>query len=82
MVEANYKEKIRLQKLIFAGKVEFDGEKFGTAELSLVYKIKQASQPDLSNLVDLIRNSWNRLIPELKEWESWMGETSSLPVLA
>lgn len=50
-VNADYQEKIRFQKMVFTGNIQFDGEKFGTAELSLVYKINQASQPDLSNLV-------------------------------
>ena len=50
-IEADYQTKIRLQKMIFSGRIEYDGEKLGNADLSLVYKINQASQPDLSNLV-------------------------------
>lgn len=50
-IEADYKEKIRFQKLVFAGRVEFDGEKFGTAELRQVYKINQTFQSDKSSLV-------------------------------
>ena len=52
-VEADYQTKIRFQRMVFAGKVQFDGEKLETPELSLVYKINQASQPDLHNLVAL-----------------------------
>ncbi len=50
-IEADYKTKIRLQKLVFAGRVQFDGEKFGTAELRQVYGINQAYQLDKSSLV-------------------------------
>lgn len=50
-VEADYKEKIRLQKLVFAGRIKFDGEKLGTAELREVYRINQVYQTDKSSLV-------------------------------
>jgi site-specific DNA recombinase len=50
-IEADYKEKIRLQKLVFAGRIEFDGKKLGTAELRQVYKINQTFQSDKSSLV-------------------------------
>jgi hypothetical protein len=50
-IEAEYKEKTDIQKVIFKKRVDFDGEKLGTADLSLIYQIKQASQPDLSHLV-------------------------------
>lgn len=50
-IEADYQTKIRLQKLVFAGRVDFDGEKFGTAELSQVYRINQAFVADKSSLV-------------------------------
>ena len=50
-IESNHSEKVRFQKLIFKNRVLFDGEKFGTPDLSLIYKINQASQPDYYNLV-------------------------------
>ncbi|MBP6889613.1 MAG: recombinase zinc beta ribbon domain-containing protein [Candidatus Moranbacteria bacterium] len=50
-IEADYKTKIRLQKLVFAGRVQFDGEKLGTADLRQVYGINQAYQSDKSSLV-------------------------------
>ena len=50
-IEADYKTKLRLQKLVFAGRVNFDGEKLGTAEFRQVYGINQAYQTDKSSLV-------------------------------
>ncbi len=50
-VTADYPKKLRLQRMIFKSKVEFDGKKFGTAELSQVYKINQTFQSDKSSLV-------------------------------
>ena len=50
-IEADYKEKIRLQKLVFAGRIKFDGEKLGTAELRQIYRINQVYQTDKSSLV-------------------------------
>ncbi len=46
-----YAEKVRFQKMIFDGNVEFDGTKFGTALLSLVYKGNQEYQNEKSTLV-------------------------------
>ena len=48
---AEYAEKISLQKLIFAGRVIYDGEKLGTADLRLMYKINQLSLTDKSLIV-------------------------------
>lgn len=50
-VEADYPTKIRFQKMIFAGRIEFDGEKLGTAELSRIYAINQSLVEKKSNLV-------------------------------
>ncbi len=49
--QAEYDEKIRFQKMIFKSKIEFDGEKLGTADLRQVYGINQAYQSDKSSLV-------------------------------
>lgn len=50
-IKAEYPEKISLQKLILAGRIEFDGEQLGTADLRQIYAINQAYQLDKSSLV-------------------------------
>ncbi len=50
-IEADYQTKVRLQKLVFAKRIEFDGEKLGTAELRQIYRINQVYQTDKSSLV-------------------------------
>lgn len=52
-IEADYATKLRLQKMVFAGSVQYDGEKFGTPDLKLIYKINQHSRADKSSLVAL-----------------------------
>ncbi len=49
--EADYSAKLRFQKMIFKDKIKYDGEKFGTAKLSQVYKINQECQGKKSNVV-------------------------------
>ena len=41
----------RFQKMIFPADISFDGEKFGTTELALVYRLKEVYDADSSNLV-------------------------------
>lgn len=50
-VKADYPTRTRLQKRVFAGNIQFDGEKLGTAELSRVYAINQSFVADKSSLV-------------------------------
>lgn len=45
--------RLRFQKLIFPEKIMFDGEKFGTSKMSLVYKLNETHCADSSNLVTL-----------------------------
>lgn len=47
----NYDGKLRFQKIIFDENVIFDGKKFGTANLSFVYKAKELYEQEKSNLV-------------------------------
>ncbi len=44
---------MQFQKQIFPDKITFDGEKFGTKELSLIYKMNQQTGTDKSYLVTL-----------------------------
>jgi len=75
--KANYSTKIRFQKMIFENGVEFDGEKFGTTGLKQVYKINQHSRADKSLMVTQVRNSWNQIIKELKEWDLFKKQANS-----
>jgi site-specific DNA recombinase len=43
----------RFQKAVFPEKITFDGKKFGTTKISLVYAINQAVTPDKSKMVTL-----------------------------
>lgn len=67
-IEADYQSKLRLQKLVCKEKIEFDGEKFGTARLSSVYKLNQEYRGKKSNLAALVGQSWNQVLAELKDW--------------
>ena len=49
----NYERLIRFQNQIFPEKVTFNGEKFGTEHLALVYKINQQSGANKSKVVTL-----------------------------
>jgi site-specific DNA recombinase len=44
--------RLRFQNLVFPKKLSFDGEKFGTTTLSLVYSLKETFDADSSSLVD------------------------------
>lgn len=48
--ELGYQNKLRFQKLICKEKIKFDGEKFGTDKLSLIYAINQEYNGNKSNL--------------------------------
>lgn len=50
-LESSYTQRLELQKLIFEKPIPFDGEKFGTPELSLIYGTKKAPVGEPSNLV-------------------------------
>lgn len=50
-LESNYEHRLRLQKLIFEKPIPFDGEKLGTPELSLIYKLKETSHGEKTLLV-------------------------------
>ncbi len=51
----NYAFTMRFQKQIFPEKISFDGEKFGTDNLSLIYKMNQQFSTNKSQLVTLQR---------------------------
>ena len=45
---------MRFQNQVFPRKITFDGEKFGTTDLSLIYKLNQENGANKSNLVRLV----------------------------
>ena len=49
----NYNLTVKFQNQIFPEKLTFDGEKFGTNKLSIIYKINQQSGAEKSQLVCL-----------------------------
>lgn len=53
--KTNYINAMRFQNRIFPEKITFDGEKFGTDNLSMVYKMNQQSGAKKSQLVTLQR---------------------------
>jgi hypothetical protein len=67
--EVNHSIRVRFQKRIFTGALEFDGKTYGTPKLSCVYELKQEFDADETALVELVRNAWNDIITELKEWK-------------
>ncbi len=51
--KTNYARAMQFQKQIFPEKITFDGKKFGTTELSFVYKMNQEIGADKSKLVSV-----------------------------
>lgn len=50
-LHSDYQTKLQFQKLIFDEKIEYDGQKFGNAGLSSIYKLNQDYGDKKSNLV-------------------------------
>ena len=53
LLEKKPELRLRFQQMIFPEDVTFDGKKFGTNKLALVYGLKQDYDVDSSNLVTL-----------------------------
>jgi len=66
--EKDYSLLRRFQNLIFPQKVTFNGENFGTTNLSLLYWLNQQSVAEKSELVPYIERNWNQLVSELNQW--------------
>ena len=52
-LESMPEHRLRFQKLIFPENITYDGEKFGTNKLALVYELKDTYEADSSKLVTL-----------------------------
>ncbi len=59
--DKNYGHLVRFQNQIFPEKINFNGEKFGTDDLSLIYKMNQDFGGNKSQLVDIVVKSWNQI---------------------
>ncbi|MBG52189.1 MAG: hypothetical protein CML99_07195 [Rhodobiaceae bacterium] len=74
----DFSEKLRFQKLLFGnGNVPFDGETFGTADLSPIFALSEGYAGDKSALVTQVGAGWkqvvsnlvdNKFIQQLVEW--------------
>lgn len=64
-LESDYQAKIQLQRTVFPKAIEFDGQKFGTAKMSLVYQLNQEYDGTKSSLAALVGNQWNQIIATL-----------------
>jgi DNA invertase Pin-like site-specific DNA recombinase len=53
LTKTDYESAVRFQNKIFPEKITFDGEKFGTKKLSLIYKMNSESATNKSQLVTL-----------------------------
>lgn len=60
--------RLRLQNRVFAGPLEFDGEHFRNATLSLIYQLNQEGQGRKSHLVPFIRQNWKQVLSDLVAW--------------
>ena len=49
--EGKFKRREQIQNLVFAEKITFDGEKFGTAKLGRIFEVNRSSGDNLSSLV-------------------------------
>ena len=62
-------QRARFQNQVFPEKVEFNGTKFGTKKMSLVYELNQPNADKNSTLVTQVGQSWNQLVRELYQWQ-------------
>lgn len=65
----NYERLMRFQNQIFPEKITFNGEKFGTTALSIIYKMNQENGANKSQLVTLQSLEWNTLQTEIIRWQ-------------
>lgn len=72
--ESKPEKRLRFQKLIFEKTIPFSGNKFGTAQLSLIYDLYQSYRVDPSGLVMLTGKNLNRLVANLMEWKQLGSE--------
>lgn len=70
--------KPRFQKIVLPGGIPYERSRgFGTANLGCIIELNRPSRGQKSQLVDLLRGSWNQLIETLKELKELMSEIPS-----
>lgn len=70
-LKPKYGIRLRFQQMIVDKKITFDGEKFGTADLSPIYKLNREYDGQESTLVALVGKSWNRIVEQLEKWHEF-----------
>lgn len=61
-----FEKRLHFQRMIFKDSIPFDGERFRTPDLSLIYAINQESKGDKSTVVTLCRTSWEQVILQMQ----------------
>jgi site-specific DNA recombinase len=64
----DFGKQLRFQHLLVPTGLTYDGEQFGTQEMSLIYTLKEEIQGDKFRLEPLLTHRWNELLSELKQW--------------
>lgn len=65
----NLQRRYYAQNLVFKAPILFDRNTgYRTAEFSLLYRLMRASKKDKSSMVDLLRQSLNPMVNELRRW--------------
>lgn len=75
-LEPLFSARLRFQRLVFRGDVVFDGERFGTTDLGLIYRQIQECRQGKSYLVGLVRREWKQVADELSLWAALVREVN------
>src|SRR3984957_4374466 len=67
-------KRLRFQSLVFEKNLPFSGEKFGTAELTPIYRIYREYERDSSTLGSHVIRDWNAILIYLREFYTSMRE--------
>lgn len=68
-LEDNFPARLQLQRRIFEEKLKFDGRRFGTPRLSLIYQLKQEFSGGESHLAARVVDQWDGVLAALTEWQ-------------
>lgn len=72
-LEKKPETRLLFQNLMFDENVIFSDGKFGTAQLTPVYKVYQEYLEDPSRFVDSVIRNWNNIIIHLRNFQNFMG---------
>ncbi|HEX6369077.1 MAG TPA: recombinase family protein [Longimicrobium sp.] len=76
-LEPLFPARLRFQRLVSRGAVVFDGDRFGTSDLGLIYRQIEAGRSGKSYLVALVRQEWKQVTDELNRWAFLVREVNS-----